>query len=403
MGKLFFRNIRYFFFYFLFWGADAFFTPYLVVFLDEIGMNGTRIGVVTGISYLVNVLGAVTVGLLADRLGKPQRVMIACVLLADAAVLMTTGARHFAVLILTCSLYSFFALPCIDLCDKLLLDGIRDTPSLFSLMRIGGSVGYGIGILLAGAAVARQSAKSAQKWALPVFLVCAALAWSLLRKPVPAAPYESRVIPKENSSSFTSRSHFPLRHIFSRRISWGIYLALLFVGFAESGGAGYLTRDVMARGFSPEFASALILACMAGQIFMFFLMPSVQRRAPAPVLIAAGFLASALRLFALAFVHVLPVWLQFTCQFIGGFSSAFIVPSLTVLIAFHFSGMASNTAQALKTVMNKGFGSCIGVFLHGWMYSFLDPSAAMAFFGGGAVLFAAALFLLFRSLLKEDQ
>lgn len=360
-------NFQYFLYFILFCGADAFVYPYLNLYFAWRGLDGTEIGLINSLSYIFTVVAGFVYGTIADKSGRPKTLLLIGILGSALSIFWLSLSQTMICLCLASVLYTFHYVPSGDLGDKLMLDrlGAEDT-RLFSLFRLGGPIGYGAGVLVAGAITAASGI-------VPVFyggmLVFAAAFVTVLC--MPSSPKQGK-----------KAARAPVGQVLAHKHASYFYGVMALWGFVESGSLPYLSVYMDGQGFGAEYTAVLISVAMAGQMIGYLFTPVILKRVREGTLVGAGFLFMVLRIGALVWVKQIPAPIMIMTQLVGGLSQPFLLATMTQMIGENYRGGASNTAQTLKTVANRGIGGSVGVFLFGWLYSRLSAPSVMALFTG---------------------
>jgi MFS family permease len=382
MRKKIFGNLHFLLFFCFFWCGDAFFTPYLSLYLEIRGLSATRIGLVNASFFLIVIAAAFFAGFLADKTKRPRGIILLFTLLTCGALWCVSRSAAFLSLVFSCGLYAFFSSPCNDLADKLLMDRIRHFPRLYGLFRMGGPIGYSIGVLAAGFVIARKGIFFVFMPGMIFFLLCNAM--GLLMPNPSVSPL---------ADSFSSKRKVPLRLVFTNPHAAYVYSAMAMWGFSEVGALSYVALFLSDKGFGTDYISLLISVAMGGQTLAYLTMPIISRGLRYAQSLFIGFFLLSLRILSLTLVNILPLTVTLGLQCLGGMSQAFVYPAITQIIAADFDKEVSNIAQTLKTMANRGIGSCTGVFLYGVLYDHWPANRVMILYGIFALSYGLILLI----------
>ncbi|MDR1440410.1 MAG: MFS transporter [Clostridiales bacterium] len=138
--------------YIVFYSAQAIYGSYLSLYLDGIGFSKTQIGLLTSVSTLAILLSQPAWGYASDRARNRNHVLM---LLFAAACLLILGfylGTGLIYVLLLASVFSVFYNPISPLMDSLALETLQGGPRKFDFgqIRLGGTVGYAVGVLAAG-------------------------------------------------------------------------------------------------------------------------------------------------------------------------------------------------------------------------------------------------------------
>ena len=141
--------------YFLYYGAVGTTLPYFAPYLRDLGFSGSAIGTVQMLAPLVAPAAALGWAALADRTGRPERMLrLATLVSLGAALFLPWAVTPLAVgaVVLFQSLGDRAVVP---LLDSLTMEQVRRSPGQsYARIRLGGSLGFAVLALLAGGLLA---------------------------------------------------------------------------------------------------------------------------------------------------------------------------------------------------------------------------------------------------------
>ena len=135
--------------FFLFMASAASFMPYTSLYYESLGLPGWQIGQLGSVRNLVAFTSSILLAFLTDVLRRRKLIMRVCILGLIAALLIFPRAASFATLLPIVTLYSIFLAPTNSILTETTLNAL-DNPRDYSLVRVGGSVGWGLVALIAG-------------------------------------------------------------------------------------------------------------------------------------------------------------------------------------------------------------------------------------------------------------
>lgn len=162
------KKIVPFSFYLLYFGAFAFMAPYLVLFYQSLGFNGTQIGLLTGIPPLITLVGAPLGAGLADRWGIHKWVMALGLGIPLVIALLLPSVSNFVLTFALIILFNIFMSPVSSLSDSATIAMLGDEKEMYGRVRLGGTVGWGIFVQISGILLRAQGLEI-------LFYVCAGL------------------------------------------------------------------------------------------------------------------------------------------------------------------------------------------------------------------------------------
>lgn len=135
-----------------FYAAQAIFGTYLNLYLNDVGFTKTQMGMFTSVSTLLVLLAQPLWGYASDRAKTKNRILN--ILLFCGAVIILgfyLNVNYWWVMLVNC-VFCVFYNPVPALMDNLTLENLENKKGRFNFghIRIGGTLGYSIGVLAAG-------------------------------------------------------------------------------------------------------------------------------------------------------------------------------------------------------------------------------------------------------------
>jgi PPP family 3-phenylpropionic acid transporter len=258
--------------------------PVFNVWLEDEGLNGSQIGIIAAVPWVVMLIFQPVWGIVADKFGKVSCLWVSLVVAAAAFVLLPAFGSGIVFIFWLTVLVSIFNTPVLPLLDSIALDKVEEGAGIsYSNIRFWGAPGYGIGAFVTG-------------WLIPVFGVkCAFFTSSFFLLMVLIVIYSYRF---NNSKNKTMEIEFrDLRTVLAKRFLLGFLLVIIIVSIGQSAIFYYLTLYMRQIGASPEITGTAIgVQAMSELPFYFVAAWLLQRTSPGRVVLIAIF-ATALRLF----------------------------------------------------------------------------------------------------------
>jgi PPP family 3-phenylpropionic acid transporter len=140
-------------FFLLFFIAIAAFMPFMVLYYQELGFSGAQIGLLTGIPPLITMVTVPVWTRTADHTQRYRLIMSISLLVTAACLAFYPFMRSFpAVLVLT-MITNLFIGPSFSLANSATMYMLGEEKDVYGRLRVGGSIGFGISTLIAGALV----------------------------------------------------------------------------------------------------------------------------------------------------------------------------------------------------------------------------------------------------------
>lgn len=367
-------------FYFFFYAGVACLAPFMSLYYQENGLNGTQIGILSGLIPLITWFSAPFWGGIADARRRHHAVLLLTIAGLWAAVLAMYFAGSFAGLLATVIAYAFFIGPIAPLVDNAVMSLLGPNKSGYGRVRLWGSFGWGLAATLLGPVLERAGLD----WAFYGFLFFMAINFIVsFRMPMNVTTV-ARQAYSTGLSVLARNGRFVLLLVSALvfGISIGVLMSYQFLYLDELGAS----RTLMAWSMTITTLS---------EVPFWFISAGLLRRFGTSKMIAFALAAATLRNAAMSAMTV--PWLVLPISLLHG-------PSFAVLWT---AGVADAdnaapaglgaTAQGLFAGMLSGLGAALGGFLGGPLAGRIGYSALFAALGGMTfgmlVVFVAARIL----------
>ena len=354
-------------------------SPFLAVYLDDLGIKPEMAAELLAACLLVRVVAIPPWTLLADRRhssGAALRLSSAGAMLAFGALLFTHSR---AVVPLALLAFAAFRAPFGPLLDALMLHGARASGRAFGAVRAWGTAGYALSAVLTGALVARFGTRAVLYVGLVLLVAAFASACAVGRGDA------SPEAPSGGPGLFLA---------FARRPRLALLLGIVFLiqtGLAPYDALfpAYLTR------LAGATAAGAAVALGAASEFVFLLAgPSLARRLGPERLLAAACAASAVRWAAIALVTN-PVALVLL-QTLHALSFGAFYMSAVILVDRESPPGLRASAQGLLASLCFGVAASLGLALAGFVEHRADTPAVFEVAAIAAIAATVASLLLSR-------
>jgi MFS transporter, PPP family, 3-phenylpropionic acid transporter len=351
-------------FYFLYFGALGITLPFLPAYLASLSLSATQVGVLLALSPVASLVMPPVWGHLADRTGRPDRVLTLISVGACLAFSPLLVAERFATLVAVLATYAVFFSSVTAIADALTLHRVAQVGGSYAHLRLFGSVGFVLTTTLFGLTTVRADRLTVL---VPLGLIAAYALWSLTVK-APAAPAPS-VSPLAG-----------LRLLGQRDIRLLLGATCLhWVACAPFN--GLFSIHVGALGLPPAVVGLSSGLGVAAEVGVMLAYPRLARRIAPRHLLFLAFTASALRWWGMALVES-PVAIVALSLLHGMTFGAFYVASVAFM-AQRVPAHLRASGQALFVAVSFGLGGLVGFIASGAGYDWL----------GGHRLFGAAALL----------
>ncbi len=363
--------------FFFFWLASNILVPYLGIFYEEKGFSDGQIGILSGIFQFTTVVAAFLGGWIVDYFKKSGKFITLLVV----GMILSSGLLYIgrSMLFTGCVvvLFSFCYAPVNGITDKAVMERVKERQELYSLARSKGTLGAGIGIIIAALLI-----EQADYFPIIMGFVLAIL---------PCVFFSQYFVNKKTIE--TVLSFADIKSILKNRYLFAIYGGIAIWGMAESGVGVFQALLIQNAGYSIKLTSLFIAVAMIGEYIGFLVLPWLKKCFLLSKILVIAFALQALRIWSLGSIGIIPVkWIVFF-QFTGGASFALMYSVMTILIDRQFEEKMLYIAHSLKAVMNNGVGNALGLLLLGCLFGRGNERIAYWFIATGPVLMIFYLIL----------
>ena len=370
-------------FYLCYFGAIGVLVPFFSFYLQHEGFGAIAIGQLMAIPMAMRILAPGFWGWAADHTGRRDLALRAGALLATGGAALLWGASGYVAVALG---LAAFALPWSGLLPQFeatTLSHLGTRPQRYGLVRLWGSVGFILAVVLGGLAF---SGTGVARVPLVLLLVVAATALAIwVVPPAPAGPVE----------------HAPQRLSAALRRPW--VLALLLVCVLQQAAFGpyyvFFTIYLDRLGYSTGAAGLLWAWGVAAEVLMFIFAPRLIERYGSRLLLVGALAVSALRWLLTAWgAGWLPLLVLAQTLHMAAFGLFHAVAVLLVHRAF--PGRLQGRGQALYSALGFGVGGALGSLASGYAWAAGGPALTWT---GAAVLAGIATVVAWRGLARNED
>ena len=376
------KKIYPFSFYLLYFGANACFLPYIVLYYQSLGFSGAQIGLLFAISPLISLVGAPFWTGMADVSHRHRLVMSVTLLTAIGLVALFPFIKTFTAVLVLASLFSFMSAPVNSFADTATMTMLGDQKNMYGRIRAGGTIGWGVIAPIAGIMIARFGLN----WAFWSYAVLQFIGFLISQRFV-FSQVKQQVSIKHG-----------MRELFSnpRMI---LFLVTAFVtGMALSSINSFLSAYLGELGIGKSLLGfALAIATVAELPVLFFGNRLLAKLKPHGLLILSMF-ATMIRLFLYA-VFTTPAGIL-VFQLINGFTFATLWVAGVSFINENAPPGLSATTQGVFGAAVFGFGAAGGGFFGALLLERLGGGQMYAIFGAMMLVMLIVYVLLERRLPK---
>lgn len=363
----------FYFFYFAVLGALV---PFWSLYLQSIDYSAQEIGYVMAALAISRIVAPNIWGWLADKTGQRLRIIRWGSCLAAVCFLGVFWQESFFAMFAVVIAYSFFWNAVLAQFEVVTLDHLNESPEQYSRIRLWGSVGFIVAVVLLGALFDAFSIEL-----LPLALLLLLLAiWVSSLTVAEAAPSD------HSTHKYEEGTQSRFTEILRRREVWVFFVASFFLQISH--GAYYTFFSVLLeeRGYSSMVIGGLWALGVLAEIILFMYMPALLRSFGARLLFwAALFTAAARWLLTPVLVDFFLALFLLQCLHALTFGAAHAV-SIEWVRRF-FPSSTHGQGQALYTALCFGAGGALGAILCGylwelsafWCFAFCAAAAFIGF------------------------
>lgn len=369
------KKIWPFLFYFTFFAAASGLFPFTALYYQSIGLSGTQIGLLTGLTPLITLIGAPLWTGIADATHRHRVVLSFTILVTIVSVLIIPTLRTFALLFPWVLTYAFISAPIPSLGDSATMSMLGDQRHMYGRIRLGGTIGWGVMASIAGLLIERNGIV----WAYWIYAAGMALTFLVSQRLV-----FDRV---EKQESFWGGIGALLSN---RRLV--LFLSMAFIcGVGMASINTYQFVYMAEIGASKSLMGLSLTISTLSELPVMFFGDRLLKRFKAHGLLVLGMAAIGVRaLLYSAFNFPIAILL---IQLIHGFTfPAIWIAGVSYAHENAPSGLKA-TAQGLFGAMMMGIGAGVGSFLGGLLFEGIGGRGMYLVFGA-LVLVGVVFFML---------
>ena len=372
--------------FFVFWSGAAAYLPYISVYYASVNLKGGQIGQLNSIPYFVSFFSSILFAFLSDVTRRHKLVLTVCVLGITGVLFIYPTARTFAAFVPIVLAFSLLHAPISPILDETALASL-EKPEHYGKIRVGGSIGWGIMVLITGYLIDHLSL------GLPVifyihiffnfvFLINIGIMPSIHRHTkTPAQP----VSPKKIWEMI-------------KQPGFMLFMVVIIIwGIGESSIGNFLFLHIKNLGGSSTLMGVALSVSLIGEIITFTFAHKIQARFGPHKMVLAAFVVLFTWLTGLSLIrdpNAIPFF-----QIFGGTGFALLQSGSVAYVDQRAPREIGTTAQAVRGALYFGLGAGTGSIISGILYEssgsvFLFRT--MSFVSVGGFIFGVAAYLIER-------
>ncbi len=343
-------------FYFIFFSAVGAMAPYWTLYLGDRGLSATAIGALVALMTVTKVIAPNFWGWLADvSLGRTWTIRISAVLalVAFAGLFMPGGIIW---LVLVVALYGFFSQGVLPQFEALTLGHLGSGTARYARIRIWGSVGFIVAVVVAGWILERTG----PGW-VPV------LVWPLLAL-VAVSCFTVRASQRDEPCATQCEPGPPM----DRLAIGGFLLACLLMQLSHAPFYVFFTIHLDELGYGRGLIGQLWALGVIAEIGAFWAMAALTARFGLRALFLFCFVAGALRWTIVAELADDLIWLAIS-QILHAATFGIYHAAAVQLVHRLFAPAYRGRGQGLYSSIGFGLGGGLGSLLTGFAWEICGP------------------------------
>ncbi len=349
--------------YFLYVGTQ---TPYLSLYLSEVGLSIAQIGLVMSLSPASRMIGPLSWGWLADRGGSRNLVQRACTVLSLLALFaLAQAGGSVAWIMLACSVLFFANSGQMPISESIALEVAGRDAGRYSRMRVWGSIGFIVGVSATGPLFEWTGIGSLPWWLAGMMASVFACTWLL-----PSAPARPRGAPAA-----------PLWTALADPVKLAFFVSSFLMLYAHSVFYSFFSLFLEEHGYGKGAIGVIWSVGVVAEIAMFYLQKPLFVRFAPLTLLGFSIAVAAIR-FALVGVSEGSLGVIVLTQLLHAITFGVHHTATQALLQRWFEPGQQARAQAMYITIGYGFGGTIGGLGASWLWVSYSPAAA---FWGAAV------------------
>jgi MFS transporter, PPP family, 3-phenylpropionic acid transporter len=377
------RLSLYYFFYFAFIGV---FSPYFTLYLQALAMSAADIALLMSQMQLMRLVAPAFWGWLADKRGRQVdiiRLSGLCACIGFTGFFLTD---NFIQLFIPMTLMAFFWSAALPLVESLTFSHLADESHRYSRIRVWGSVGFIVAVLLGGALLDHLPISDVPAM---VFVVLLGILVTAFRLP------EGRRIAKANAASINDTAPLAtLRSVVADKQVWMLLLACFLMSSAHGVYYVFYSIHLDELGYSKGMIGLLWSLGVLVEIGLFMVMAPLMKHYSLRALLLATYAVAVVRFLMIGW-GAESLLLLLVAQAMHGLTFGVHHAAAIAAVNQWFPQHIHARGQALYSSISFGGGGLFGGIVSGLIW---DPLGAGWAFTLGAVFSLAGWFCIARGM-----
>ncbi len=360
-------------FYWFYFSALGAFIPYWGLYLSDAGYSAIEIGQLIAVIMGTKIVAPYLWGWIADHRGNRLFIIRLGAVLASIAFLGIFIAHSFWWLFLVLFIFSFFWNAILPQFEALTFNHLEKNEHQYSWVRIWGSIGFVIAVLLMGILLNFMDIAH-----LPIVVII------LLSGIV----LSSFIAPDHKGKGYTKNNE-PLLTILKNKHVIALLVACLLVQASHGPYYTFYTIYAESHGYSRSWIGVLWALGVLSEVFVFAMMPWLVKRFGLRNLLLTSLFSGALRWLFIAF-FIDNTYMTVFAQLFHASTFGIYHAVAIAYIHHYFKGKNQGKGQALYSSVSFGLGGAIGSLYGGYLWEGLGSSWTFSI----AAIFSFTAFLI---------
>lgn len=369
------RLSNFYFFYFALLGAVA---PFMPLYLEHLGFSPARIGELLALPMLMRCLAPNLWGWLGDKTGQRLLIVRWGALLTLLGFALIFYRQDYAWLVLVMLLHAFFWHAILPQFEVLTFAHLRQQPERYSRIRVWGSVGFIVTVVLMGRVFDLRGLGD-YPW-----MVCLIMLGILASSVLVPAPGD------EHRGAAASAAVQSVSSIMRRRPVWVFYLGVMLMQVSHGPYYSFLSIYLGELGYSRTVTGWLWSLGVLAEIALFLLMPRILLRFSVRQVLLVSLLLAAVRWLLLGNLADQILWLLLIQLLHAATFGSFHTGAMQ-FVQQQFPRSSQGMGQALY-VSFSGVGAALGALYAGYLWQPAGPEITFALASAAAALAAVILY-----------
>jgi PPP family 3-phenylpropionic acid transporter len=341
--------------FFIYWAGAAAVLPYLSVYFESAALKGTQIGQLSSIPYFVSMISSVLFAFLSDVSKQHKTVLRLCALGLIVVMAIFPIANSFISFLPIVIMWSVINAPFNSIMDQTTLTSLEN-PENYGKIRVGGSIGWGIMVLVTGFLIDHVSLGLKVIFYVHIFFLILFL-------------INTVNMPDRKKVHADTENPANLKMIWDmlRLPGFVPFLVMMIIwGIGEASISNFLFLHIKSLGGSSTLMGIALSISLIGEIVTFSIANKLQVKMGPQKMMLLSFLVLFAWLFGLSLIrnpNAIPLF-----QIFGGAGFALIQSGSVAYVNSRAPKELGTTAQAIRGGILSGLGVGTGSLISGVIY-----------------------------------